>query len=337
MRRIRFVQFGVGAIGAEVVRLALEDGRLEPVGAIDLDPEKAGRDLGRVAGLDCDLGIVVREDAAAALRETEAEVVVHSTGSRLDAVYSQLRQALEAGRHVISTCEELAFPWARHPELARALDRQARERGLRVLGAGVNPGFVMDLLPSILSVACQRVEAVRVRRVVDVAQRRLQLQRKVGVGLTPEAFQRGLKEGSIGHVGLLESALMVADALGWRLEQVEEEAAPVLARSFLRAGAWRLEAGQVAGCRQTVRGLVQGREVLRLELVMALRATDPHDAIEIDGVPPIRLRLPGGIEGDSTTAALVVHLAPLVTGDLVPPGLLTVRDLPLAPRTYRET
>jgi hypothetical protein len=329
---VRTLHVGIGAIGAELVRLLADDPRFQVVAAVDSDPAKVGRDLGEVAGLGRHLDIPVGDDLPYALRQAGAQAMVHTAGSRLLVEAGAISLALAHGLHVLSSCEELSFPWARHPQLAQRLDAEARARGLRVLGAGVNPGFVMDLLPSLLAAACQRVEAVRVRRVVDLSQRRSQLQRKMGAGLSPQQFAAQAADGSLGHVGLLESALMLADALGWELEEVQEEMEPLLAPRHIRAGPLRLEPGQVAGARQRVTGWRGGRPVLELELVMALEAPEPHDAIDIEGVPPIRALFPGGLQGDRATAALLRHLLPTLVHGPAPVGLLTVRDLPLAPR-----
>lgn len=333
---LRTLHLGVGAIGAEVVRLVAADPRFRIVGAVDVDPAKAGRDLAEIAGLEGPLGVTVTADLDAALRESGAQVVVHSAGSRLEREAAPLLRCLRAGAHVLSTCEELSFPWARHPDLAQELDREARARGLRVLGTGVNPGFVMDLLPSLLALACQRVDAVRVRRVVDLSQRRPQLQRKMGAGLSLAEFEAEVTSGSLGHVGLVESALMLADALGWEMDELKEEMTPVLAPRHIRAGPLRIAPGQVAGVRQVVTGTVGGRPLLELELVMVLDASEPHDAIEIQGVPPVRAYFPGGIHGDRATAALVKHLLPTLAYAPGPVGLVTMRDLPLTPRRGRD-
>lgn len=330
---LRTLHLGIGAIGAEIVRLLAADPGFRIVAAVDLDPAKVGRDLGEVAGLGGPLGVTVTSHLEVALRDSAADIAVHTAGSRLDQAAGTLLLCLEAGMHVLSTCEELSFPWPRHPELAARLDREARSRGLRVLGTGVNPGFVMDLLPSLLALACQQVNAVRVRRVVDLSQRRIQLQRKMGAGLSQEEFDAEATKGALGHVGLLESALMLADALGWEVDEVKEEMAPVLAPRHIRVGPLRVAPGQVAGMRQTVTALVGGQPALSLELVMVLDAADPEDAIDIDGVPPIRARFPGGIHGDRATAALVKHLLPTLARGPAPVGLLTMRDLPLAPRS----
>ncbi len=328
--RIRTIHYGIGAIGAEVVRLAVNRPDIEIVGAIDAHPGKADRDLGEAAGVGRTLGITVSYEPDPILKDVYADVVVHATGSSLTTVYPQLMSIVSAEKSVISSCEELAFPWMRYPDISRKLDRKARETGVRLLGTGVNPGFVMDLLPLILITACQQVKSVHVTRIVDVASRRMQLQRKVGVGLSLQGFQRDTADGSIGHVGLRESVFMIADTLGWRLDDVTETMEPVIAQERHRTEFFSVERGYVAGVRQAARALMAGREVVRLELEMSLGARDPRDAIEIDGKPPIKVHIPGGIAGDLATAAIMTSCIPAIARSRSV-GLLSMRDMPLVP------
>jgi len=324
--KIRTIHYGIGAIGAEVVRSVLNSPEIEIVGAIDAAPAKAGRDLGEAAGVGHTLGIPVSYDPEPLLKDVYADVVVHCTGSSLTEVYPQLMAMVAAEKSVVSSCEELAFPWIRYPEVSQKLDRRARETGVRVLGTGVNPGFVMDLLPLMLATASQHLKSVRVKRVVDVSKRRIQLQRKVGVGLSVTGFQQAAIAGAVGHVGLRESVHMIADTLGWRLEDVSETLEPVIARERFRTEFFSVERGYVIGLRQSARGVVSAHELVRLELEMTLGARDPHDSIEIDGRPPIHANIPGGIQGDLATASIIANCVPAVARSRLT-GLLSMRDV----------
>ena len=328
--RTRIIHYGIGAIGAEVVRLCLNRPEIEIVGAIDAHPSKAGLDLGEAANAGRTLGISVAYEPETLLKDVYADVVIHTTGSALTTVYPQLMSIVSSEKSVISTCEELAFPWVRYPEISRKLDHRARETGVRLLGTGVNPGFVMDFLPLVLATASQQVRSIRVDRVVDVGTRRMNLQRKVGVGLSVEGFQRGANDGAIGHVGLRESLLMIADTMGWRLDDVGETLEPLIATGRHKTEYFSVERGYVRGLRQSVRGLSSGREVVRLDLEMSLGAENPRDVIRIDGTPPVEVRVPGGIEGDQATAAIVVNCIPAVVRSRAV-GLLSMRDLPVVP------
>ncbi len=328
--RIRTIHYGIGAIGAEVVRLCLERPEIEIVGAIDTHPSKAGADLGEAAGASRSLGISVAYEAEPLLKDVYADVVIHTTGSSLTSVYPQLLSIVSSEKSIVSSCEELAFPWVRYPEISRKLDRRARETGVRLLGTGVNPGFVMDFLPLVLATACQQVRAIHVERVVDAASRRMQLQRKVGVGLSVEGFQRGANDGTIGHMGLRESVFMIADSLGWRLDDVAETIEAVVARKRNRTEYFSVESGYVRGLRQSARGTSAGREVVRLDWETSVGAKDPRDVIHIDAEPPLEVRLPGSLQGDRATAAIMTSCIPSVARSRAV-GLLTMRDMPALP------
>jgi 4-hydroxy-tetrahydrodipicolinate reductase len=334
--KIRTIHYGIGAIGSEVVRTLLNSPEIEIVGAIDASPARAGKDLGDAAGIGHPVGIQVSFEPEPLLKDVYADVVVHCTGSSLTEIYPQIMSIVSAEKSVISSCEELAFPWMRYPEISQKLDRRAKETGVRVLGTGVNPGFVMDILPLMLATATRQVKTIRVRRVVDVSTRRIQLQRKAGVGLSVLGFQQAASAGAVGHVGLRESVMMIADALGWRLDELSETLEPVVATERRKTEYFSVDKGYALGLRQSARGVMSGKEVLRLDLEMSLGASDPHDSIEIDGQPPIKVVIPGGIHGDVATAAIIANCVPAMARSRMT-GLVSMRDLPLVPYYRSET
>ena len=322
----RVVCYGLGPIGLGIARLALARPGIEVVGAIDVDPEKAGRDLGELLAAPAS-GVAISADAVGTLAAARPDVVLHGTGSSLPRVAPQLRTIAEAGANIVSTSEELAYPWTAQPQLAAELDAAARRSGITMLGTGINPGYAMDALPLMLTAPCAAVRAVRVLRVVDAARRRGPLQRKVGAGLTPEQFEARVRDGSVRHVGLPQSLHMLATSLGWNLDRSDDSIAAVIADRPIVTDYVRVEAGQVAGVRQIARGFLNEREVLSLELRMYLGAPDPQDTVEIDGDPPVRLSVAGGLHGDIATAAIAVNAVPSVVR--AAPGLASMSDLPL--------
>lgn len=314
------VIMGLGTIGREIARAALAKPGLSVVAAVDLDPSRTGRPLGDVLGGPAP-DVVVTRSAPEAFARAKGGVVLHATGSRFLAVRDQLLAACEAGLSVVSTCEELAFPWLKHPDEADALDQAAEKAGVAILGTGVNPGFVLDRLPVTLGAVC-RVDAVRALRVVDVSTRRAELWRKVGVGLSLDAFEEAVDEGRLGHVGLSESAALCALGVGHEPDDVEEEIDAVVADENAPA----VQKGQVAGVIQVARAYSGGRLVAELELTIAYGAERPRDEIRIEGTPPIHLVIEGGVAGEPATAWAVAHAAPLLRESGA--GLLTVLDLP---------
>ena len=235
-------------------------------------------------------------------------------------------EAIELGMHISSTCEELSFPYLKHPALAEQLERAASKAGVAVLGTGVNPGFVLDRWVAMAGQVCGPVKRVTAKRVVDARTRREALQRKIGAGLDEAEFMRLVDKEQLGHVGLMESAALCALGLGMDCDDFEEELAPVIAEEDITGGAFLVRAGRVAGIAQTAVGLSDGQEKVRLELTIAVGSTPAMDSIEIDADPPLKVEIPGGVAGDRATANLVVNAAPRLTA--AQPGLLTGLELP---------
>lgn len=326
MTQIRIILMGLGPIGAAIGRLVTEKPAMKIVGAIDLDPAKVGHDVGRVIGLEKDLGVTVSSSAADVLA-LDADVVMHCTGSYLESVKDQLFACLKARKNVVSTCEELAYSRRKHPELTAELDNVARENGVTLHGTGVNPGFVMDKLPLTLTSVCQQVNRVDVVRIVDAGKRRLPLQKKVGAGMTPEQFRDEVNAGRIKHHGLPESVAMIADSLGLPITQISEQIDPVLATSTVTTEYLTVQPGQVAGVRQVCEGSEQGRTLVRLELQMYVGAPDAADTVHVHGTPDLTLTIPGGTHGDLATAAAAVNAVPRVFEAVS--GYHTAADLPV--------
>jgi 2,4-diaminopentanoate dehydrogenase len=327
-KKIRVIQYGIGPIGASIVRLMRQKSSIQIVGAIDTDPQKAGRDLGEVVGApDAPWGISISSDAASVLAKP-ADIVVHSTSSYLTSVMDQLLACLAAGLCVVSTCEELAYPFRKHPDLSKTLDAAAKEEGVALLGTGVNPGFVMDKLPLTLSAVSQRIDWLSAVRIVDASKRRLPLQKKIGAGMTPEEFRSQVSAGIIKHHGLPESIAMVADGLGFSLDDISESIEPMIADDRIKTEFLQVEPGQVAGVHQVARGTASGKEKIFMELKMYVGAKDPADTVVLKGDPNLTLTIPGGTHGDVATAAVVVNAIPAILAANA--GLRTSRDLPLS-------
>ena len=326
LRPIRVVHYGLGDIGRRIARLTAGQRGLQIVGGIDRDPAKIGHDLGELIGLTQPIGVAVSEDAGEVLAHTTPDVVIHATTSLFHDIYSQVAECVRARAHVISTCEELIYPYPRNAAPAAELDRLARQSAVTVLGAGVNPGFIMDLLPLLLTAPCVDIRRIAVTRVVDATERRGALQQRIGAGLALDQFRHHVERGAVRHVGLSESIHMLADGLGWRLDRVTETIDPIVAEEWVRTPYLTVAPGQIAGIHQVARGWLHGREALTLTWQTAVGARDTHDAILIDATPKVDLMIRGGLHGDEAAAALILHAIPRVLG--APHGLMTVLELP---------
>lgn len=319
----RVVCFGLGPIGQSIARLAAKRSSIEIVGAVDTDPGLVGRDLGELLGVG-GTGIKVQKSGHDLYRK--ADIVLHATTSFLSSARPQLLEFCRNGVDVVSTCEELSYPWFSHRLIAKELDSAAKRGDVTLLGTGVNPGFVMDALAITLSGACERVSEIRATRVLDATKRRLPFQRKVGIGLDAKEFNRSVRTGKFGHIGLPESVAMTCAAMGLKIERFEQRIRPKIASKNLTTENFgTVRKGKVIGLIQDGSGFARGRRVAKYHIEMYGGARNPHDEIELVGIPRISLRIPGGTPGDVATAAVIVNSIPRVVE--AAPGLITVMDL----------
>ncbi len=326
MKTIKVVQYGLGPIGLGIVEVLLARPWVQLVGVIDIDKGKVGKDVGQLLEPPRKTGITVSGDANHVLSRTSPDVVTHATSSYMKTIQPQIVDILEHGASVVSTAEELSYPFVKYPDLARELDDRAREKKAKVLGTGVNPGFLLDTLTVALSGACRKVNSIRAERVVDASGRRLPLQKKIGAGLTPQEFEKKVAEGSIRHVGLPESVGLIVLAMGWKVGEIQERISPVIAEKEVSSDYIKVPPGSVAGVRQVAKGILAGQELVVLDLRMYLGAQNPHDSILIDGDPPVDMIIRGGVQGDRATPAIVVNSLPKIEN--LEPGLRTMLDLP---------
>jgi 2,4-diaminopentanoate dehydrogenase len=321
LQPVSVAQYGIGPIGAEIARLLLTKKWVRLVAAVDIDPNKIGKDVGEVIGLGRAVGVSVTPEL-----QGKPEVVCHSTGSRLRDVAPQLRALLESGCHVVSTCEELSFPL--DAALREELQQVARANNVTLLGTGVNPGFVMDKLPLTVTSVCQEITSVVITRIQNASTRREPLQRKVGAGMTTDEFVAAVAAGKIKHMGLRESLMMVGNGLGVEFDSVsDEKIEPIVAPREIVTQYLKVAPGQVAGVHQTIEG--RGRINVSLELRMYVGAEDvAADRVVVRGTPDVEMEIKGGIHGDRATAAMVVNAIPRVIS--ARPGVLTMDDIPMS-------
>ncbi|MGZ3442379.1 MAG: dihydrodipicolinate reductase [Polyangia bacterium] len=312
MSELRVCVVGLGPIGLEVARAIVSRRELLIVAAVDLSPGLAGKPLAElVPGAPADVTIVGSLDAALAPGRVEALAL--TTTSRFAGVVADLETAIRRRVHVASTCEEMSAPVIDSQTWAR-LDERARNADVTLIGTGVNPGFVMDRLPLQLAGACVSVSRVRVDRVVDAAKRRGPLRKKVGEGLSPEQFRAGVVQKTLGHVGLRESALLIARGLGWKMETYVETIDPVVG-----------DDGMCLGIRQRGSATIGGEIRIELALDMYVGALNPHDRVQLEADPPMDVLVAGGTQGDRATVGTTVNA--LARMRSAPRGFLTVADV----------
>jgi len=336
MEKIRVISYGVGAVGGLIAKFLLEKEGIDVVGAIDVANDKVGKDLGEVLGLKRKVGVKISYSLEAVLSNVEADIAVHATSSFLKDTYPQIASIVEHDVNVISTCEELSYPYISEPKLAEKLDALAKKHDVTVLGTGINPGFLMDTLVITLTAACEKTEKIEATRIMNAGTRRLPFQIKIGAGLTVEEFQRKIEKKQItGHVGLEQSIAMIASALAWKPDKVAVESVePVIARKPVESKDIKVHAGEVAGLKQKAKGIMKNREVIVLDFQAYIGAEEEYDAITIKGVPNINQKIQPCVHGDIGTVAMIVNAIPKVLN--APPGLFTMKDLPVPSATPED-
>ena len=320
----RICQIGLGPLGRRILTDLYRRGLGEVLAVVD--PALAGKQLSDfVEGAPAGIEIVASLDEVANWNAIRCTLV--TTLSDLELCMDTFTGLLTRGQAVISTCEELSWPWLRHPVLASTLHELAIKHDARLLGTGVNPGFLMDLLPVVGSTLCEEVSSMKIERIQEASQRRLPFQDKIGATLSTADFGARVKAGSLRHVGLGESLHAVAHYMGMQVARWEESIEPVIAEQALDCGLGPIPAGHACGVHQEARAW-DSKDKLLLELIFhaAIGTEDPRDAIHISGTPELSLLIPGGVHGDTATSAVVLNsIRPLLGAER---GLHTMSSLP---------
>ncbi len=330
---INIIQIGLGPIGLGTVKQLLNHPRVQIVGAVDPAPDKAGRRLAELFPQNSapdsagEIMVAPSLEKALSLCSDKPVTAVHTTGSFLESVTSQILELAENKLNVVSTTEELAYPWWHHPKEAKQMDDFAKKNNVTVLGTGVNPGFVMDLFPIVISGISASVDSVYVERIVDAGKRRGPLKKKVGAGITVDEFNKRKATGQFGHIGLVESVAMIGAAYGWNLKEISDDLKPKVAEEPYDSPDVKVAPGDVLGIDQTATGYSEdGTEHIRLHLEMYVGARQPHDTVRLTGIPDMHVTVENGTPGDIATVSAAVNYVPLVTD--APAGLKTPIELP---------
>ncbi|MHA2081621.1 MAG: NAD(P)H-dependent amine dehydrogenase family protein, partial [Candidatus Thorarchaeota archaeon] len=284
---------------------------------------------------EIDSGISLTDDLQTTLKEIPADIAIVAASSSLETVTPTINSCLETGLDVISICEELSFPYQKNPDLSEKLNTLAKDKGKTVVGTGINPGYLMDLLPIVLTGPCQTVDTIRVNRHMNSSHRRPSFQKKIGTGMTSEEFRKNIDEGNItGHVGLVESIQMIDAALNLDLDEIEElPPEAIIAESKITNSFAIVERGDVLGLKSVGVGRRKGEQIVTLDFQAYAEATPQYDEVIIEGLPRMQQRIEGGVQGDHGTIGMILNLIPIVIDES--PGLKTMKDLPVPRNTMR--
>lgn len=329
---IRVLVLGTGQIGSGIIRLVLDKRGLEFAGALARRASRAGLEVGQAIGLERDLGIRVSTDLAKVIEQGQPHVAIQATCSSIDDAMGEIALLVRHGVPVISIAEQMAYPACSSPAFAEEIHWLAVSRGVAVVGTGINPGFVLDLLVITLSGVCADIQSISAERVNDLSPYGPTVIANQGVGLSPKAFEEGLETGTVvGHIGFPESIHLIAKTIGWDIERIEEKRQAIIAGVLRETPFAIVQPGQVAGCLHTAVAYRQDEPVITLrhpqQIHPWLEGIETGDRIEIKGTPDVRLSGSPEIPGGQATCALAVNMIPRIMN--AAPGLHTMADLPV--------
>jgi hypothetical protein len=344
MRNVKVALWGFGAMGSGMAKVLLTRKGVDIVGVCDSHPQKAGKNVYEL--LDLMQGdrpeALISGDISTLLKQMPLDICIIATNSFTKEVYPKIMQVLDAGVNVITIAEEMSWPWAQQPELAKEMDERAKVKGVSILGTGINPGMMMDLLAVFLSGCMTQVDHVHCERVNSLSPFGAAVMHEQGIGLTQEAFQQGVSDGTLaGHVGFTESSSMIAAALGFDIDHFKQQMRPIVTQVNRKSPHGFAAAGQVVGVHMSAQASTDNQEKISLvhpqQIEPQMAGVETGDYVKLQGSPPIDMAIRPEVDGGIGTVAMACNMLPFVVA--ARPGLLTMLDMPV-PRCvmgdYRE-
>jgi 4-hydroxy-tetrahydrodipicolinate reductase len=321
---INILQVGLGPLGQKIGQYICDKKSMVTTAAVDIAPHLKGQDFGELIG-NSNSGVQISGSLQDVSNIDDIDVAVLTTSSGFEQIAPQVLEILDYNIPIVSTCEELTFPWSKSSELTEAIDQKAKEKNVAVVSTGVNPGFLMDTLPTMLTAVCKDVDFIEVHRIQDAQTRRIPFQKKIGAGLSLEEFEKKKQDGSLRHVGLTESMQFIADAMNWKLDHTEDVISPIIAEENISTPGMSISKGDAMGVRQVGKASSNGIEKIKLIFEAAVGTGISYDEVQIKGNPNITSRIEGGVHGDIATCSIVLNVIPVLLKSA--PGLKTMNDL----------
>jgi 4-hydroxy-tetrahydrodipicolinate reductase len=332
MQNVKVIIWGLGAMGSGMAKMLLKKKGVDIVGVAGRGA-KLGKSMYEVIGVERDdrpeVLIATPEEI---ITEKAADVVLCCTDSFTSKAFERLKFVLEKKINVISSAEEMSYPKAKEPELAKEIDNIAKANGVSILGTGINPGLIMDLLVILMTGCCESVDHIVARRVNSLSPFGPAVMEEQGIGITVDEFEKGVQDKSLaGHVGFRESINMIGDAIGWNVENITQSMKPIVTDVDRKSTYGLAKAGNVAGVSMKGYGYVDGEIKIEMDHPQQIEpeqvGVTTGDYVIINGTPNINMinspEVPGGIG----TVAMCVNMIPQIIN--ARPGLQTMISLPV--------
>lgn len=334
MENVKVALWGFGAMGSGIAKVLLGKKGVDIVGVCDIHPARVGKSIYELLGVERGEHpeVLVNPKIEEVVHDGNCDICVLATDSFTKKAFPKIKYVVNQNVNVVSTAEEMSYPMAQEPELAEEMDKLAKAHGVSILGTGINPGLMMDLLAICLSGCMTDVEKVTCRRVNSLSPFGPAVMEEQGVGLSVDAFNKGVEDGSLaGHVGFSESVGMIAKALGWKVDKFEQQMSPIVTKVDRKSPYGFAKAGDVAGVNMTGQGYVNGEVKIDMihpqQIEPEMEGTHTGDYIVLSGTPEVNMSIRPEVDGGIGTIAMVVNMIPHVIN--ARPGLKTMLDLPV--------
>jgi len=342
----RVVLWGPGQVGVAALRAVIRHPDLDLVGLVVRSESKEGRDAGELCGLP-PTGVVATRDVDAALRVDADAVAYFASGDyRLAEAATDIARCLRAGRNVVTTSlVPLCYPPSADREMVEMLEKACVAGEASLFNSGVEPGWINDVLPLVMSGMCERIERITSQEILDyggIDQPDIMFD---FMGFAhPPGWDAPLL--APGRLASLWSPVVwgLADGLGLQLDRVEDSIEPWVTDEDYEVASGRVPAGTLGALRFRLKGIAGGEERVVVEHITRMGSHTAPDwpnhpspmggyRIILDGMPTYTLDLEMHGRGDKlrglTYATVMRELNAIPAVVAAPPGVLSFLDLPL--------
>ncbi len=332
--KIKVVIWGFGAMGFGMAKMILKKKGFEIVGVCDVYEGFVGKSIFELLTIEnpYEKAVKVKNDIDEILQNNKVDIVLLATDSYTANAYPKIKKIVEYGVNVISTAEEMAYPKANEPELSKKMNELAIKHNVTILGTGVNPGMMMDLLAICISGVVEDIESFEISRINSLSPFGKTVMEEQGVGLTLKDFNEKMSKDEIaGHVGFKESAYMLADAMGLAVKDFSQSMKPIITNVDRKSPHGFAKKGDVCGVEMSSEVILENGIKIKLyhpqQIEPEMVGVKTGDYIKINGKPGINLANAPEVEGGIGTIAICVNMIPHVLNAKA--GLVTMIDLPV--------